>query len=36
MADRFRKQASACAGLGSPMYADLLASVADELETGGR
>ncbi len=30
-----RQQAAACAGLGSPMYADLLTSVAEDLEAGG-
>ncbi len=31
----FRLQASACGRLGSPMYADLLARVADDIEAGG-
>ena len=34
-ADLFRRQAEACADLGSPMYADLLARLADDLEAGG-
>ena len=34
-ADLFRRQAQACANLGSPMYADLLARLADDLEAGG-
>lgn len=33
--DSLREQSRACAGLGSPMYADLLARVADDLEAGG-
>jgi hypothetical protein len=33
--DAFRHQAEACASLGSPMYADLLARVADALTAGG-
>jgi hypothetical protein len=35
LADVIRRQAGACAELGSPMYADLLARVADDLEAGG-
>lgn len=31
----FRQQAGACGALGSPMYADLLARIADALSTGG-
>lgn len=31
----FRRQAEACASLGSPMYADLLGRVADTLAAGG-
>jgi hypothetical protein len=31
----FRRQAEACASLGSPMYADLLGRVADALAAGG-
>ena len=31
----FRQQAEACARLGSPMYADLCAGLADDLEAGG-
>ena len=31
----FRQQAEACDELGSPMYAELLASLADDLEAGG-
>ena len=31
----FRHQAAACSELGSPMYADLLAVLADDYETGG-
>lgn len=31
----FRKQAQACANLGSPMYAALLRRLADDLEQGG-
>src|SRR3954464_15597762 len=31
----FRTQARACEHLGSPMYADLLARLADDLEAGG-
>ena len=34
-ADLFRRQAEACANLGSPMYADLLTRLADDLEAGG-
>ena len=33
--DLFRQQAAACADLGSPMYAELLAALADDLEAGG-
>ncbi|MDO9458294.1 DUF2332 domain-containing protein [Nocardioides sp.] len=33
--DAFRAQAAACGRLGSPMYADLLARVADALGAGG-
>lgn len=33
--DAFRHQAAACAGLGSPMYAELLGLVADALASGG-
>ena len=33
--EAFREQAAGCASLGSPMYADLLARVADDLEDGG-
>ena len=32
---RFRGQAASCADLGSPLYADLLARAADDLEAGG-
>lgn len=35
LAEAFREQASACGDLGSPMYADLLARVADDLDAGG-
>lgn len=35
LAEAFRDQASACGDLGSPMYADLLARVADDLDAGG-
>ena len=35
MADRFREQAAACSQLGSPMYAELLARVADDIDAGG-
>src|SRR3954465_11582805 len=31
----FRDQARACEELGSPMYAELLAGLADDLEAGG-
>jgi hypothetical protein len=31
----FRQQAQACDHLGSPMYAELLAALADDLEAGG-
>jgi hypothetical protein len=31
----FRAQAQACGQLGSPMYAELLAALADDLEAGG-
>jgi hypothetical protein len=31
----FRQQAEACDDLGSPMYAELLAALADDLEAGG-
>lgn len=34
-ADLFRRQAEACASLGSPMYADLMTRLADDLEAGG-
>jgi hypothetical protein len=33
--DLFRQQASACESLGSPMYAELLSGLADDLESGG-
>jgi len=33
--DLFRQQALACAHLGSPMYAELLARLADDVEAGG-
>ncbi len=33
--EAFREQAAGCADLGSPMYADLLARVADDLDAGG-
>jgi hypothetical protein len=33
--DLFRAQARACEYLGSPMYAELLAALADDLEAGG-
>jgi hypothetical protein len=33
--DLFRTQAEACRQLGSPMYAELLAALADDLEAGG-
>lgn len=33
--DLFRRQALACDHLGSPMYAELLARLADDLEAGG-
>jgi len=32
---RFRGQAQSCADLGSPLYADLLARAADDLDAGG-
>lgn len=35
MADRFREQAAACAGLGSPMYDELLKRVAADIDEGG-
>ncbi len=35
MATRFREQATACAQLGSPMYAALLELVADDIDAGG-
>jgi len=35
LATALRQQAAACASLGSPMYADLLSRVADDLEAGG-
>lgn len=35
MLDAFRRQAQACAELGSPMYAELLALCADDIEAGG-
>jgi len=31
----FREQAQACASLGSPMYADLVARLADDIDAGG-
>ena len=31
----FRRQAQACAELGSPMYAELLDRLADDIEVGG-
>ena len=31
----FRRQGEACAEIGSPMYADLMARAADDLEAGG-
>jgi hypothetical protein len=34
-ADHLRRQAEACADLGSPMYADLLVRLADDLAAGG-
>ena len=34
-ADAFRQQATACASLGSPMYAGLLGRLADDIEAGG-
>jgi hypothetical protein len=34
-AELFRQQALACAHLGSPMYAELMARLADDLEVGG-
>src|SRR5690349_3497850 len=33
--DALRSQAQACGRLGSPMYADLLARAADDVERGG-
>jgi hypothetical protein len=33
--EAFREQAEGCGRLGSPMYADLLARVADDVEAGG-
>ncbi|HEY3528479.1 MAG TPA: DUF2332 domain-containing protein [Nocardioides sp.] len=33
--DLFRQQARACESLGSPMYAELLSRLADDLEAGG-
>ncbi len=33
--DLFRTQAEACGHLGSPMYAELLAALADDVEAGG-
>ena len=33
--ERFRRQAAACASLGSPLYAELLVRAADDLEAGG-
>jgi len=35
MVQRFREQARACADLGSPMYAQLLGLLADDIEAGG-
>ena len=35
IADAFRAQSRACAALGSPMYAGLLARAADDAEAGG-
>lgn len=35
LAEAFRAQARACAALGSPMYADLLARVGGDVEDGG-
>jgi hypothetical protein len=35
LADSFREQARACGSLGSPMYADLLTRLADDLDRGG-
>ena len=35
MLDAFRRQAAACAELGSPMYAALLDRCTDDIETGG-
>lgn len=35
MAARFREQATACARLGSPMYADLLDRCARDIQSGG-
>ena len=35
MLDAFRRQAAACADLGSPMYAALLDRCTDDIETGG-
>lgn len=35
MVDAFRRQAAACADLGSPMYAALLDRCTDDIETGG-
>lgn len=35
VAGHFRSQAAACAELGSPMYAELVARLADDIEAGG-
>ena len=35
LADRFRAQGEWCGRLGSPLYADLLARAADDIEAGG-
>lgn len=35
IADHFRRQAQACAELGSPMYADLLGRCARDIDAGG-
>ena len=35
MSEQFRKQAQACGNLGSPMYAELLGLVADDIDAEG-
>lgn len=36
LVEAFRTQAAACGDLGSPMYAELLGHIADDLASGGR